>query len=145
MDINLPIPAESQEARIPGLFRIDAPFPLTTRRIGLNTSHGKYHWAPSFQNLKDLNKALRKSYSGYVLFCFPQKDEIYIMTPSNEETEELCQMLQERNEEVAKAFIRKLRADKQLEYDEYSKELIEKIKIFKAKYFYNKAVEEKHS
>jgi hypothetical protein len=69
MDINLPEPIESPELRVPGMYRITKPLPLTMRRIGLHSSKGKYTFSPSLANLKELNHVLRESFNQTAYFC----------------------------------------------------------------------------
>ena len=104
MNVDIPPSPEPNATRIPELFRINNPLPLTTRRVNLETSRGHFRWAPSLENLLDVNDHLKRSFSGYCLICFPEKDIIYIMAPNNSETELLFTRLMAGDKEVALAF-----------------------------------------
>ena len=104
LNIDIPKLPEPSIDRIPGLFRIDKPLKKTTRKVILKTSMGKFDWSPSLSYIKDLNYYLRKSYSGYALFCFPEPNVLYIIAPSNEDSDFACQLLQGGDPGTARAF-----------------------------------------
>lgn len=104
LNIDIPKLPEPSIDGIPGLFRIDKPLKKTTRKVILKTSMGKFDWCPSLSNINDLNDHLRRSHSGYVLFCFPQPDKLYILAPTTDEADEVLQLLQNGDPEAGRIF-----------------------------------------
>ncbi len=104
LNIDIPKLPEPSIDRIPGLFRIDKPLKKTVRKILLKTSVGNFDWSPSLSDIKDFNYYLRRSHSGYALFCFPQHDELYILAPTTDEADEVLQLLQNGDPEAGRVF-----------------------------------------
>ncbi len=105
MNIDIPAHQPNNIEQIPGIYRIEEKLPNTTKRILLRgrDSH-TYIFCPSIENIKEINHILGKSFSGYCLIAFPEKEVLYTMSACDDETEALMQLLQNGDALVARGF-----------------------------------------
>jgi len=105
MNIEIPINLHGDQERIPGMWHMDKPLPLTIKRLNLYNKLGqKFIFIPSIANLQEMNSVLKKSFTGYLLFTFPENRIIYMLSPSDEETAALFKLFAEGDGYVAKAL-----------------------------------------